>query len=56
MGPRSLWEGRVFFVLARGDLETGVADGVEEVFSTMTIWESSRVVNRWGSEKGEKRL
>ena len=29
-------EGRVFFVL-RDDLETGVAGGVEEVFSTMTI-------------------
>ena len=46
----------MFFVLARDDLETGVADGVEEVFSTMTICWSSRVIDRWGSEKGEYRL
>ena len=38
MGTRSLWEGWVFFVLARDDLEMGVADGVEEVCSTMTRW------------------
>ena len=37
MGPRSFWEGRVFFVPAKDDLETGVADGVEEVYRTMTI-------------------
>ena len=37
MGTKSFWEGRVFFVLARDDLETGVADGVEEVCRTMTI-------------------
>ena len=38
MGTKSLWEGRVFFVPAKDDLETGVADGVEEVLSTMTTW------------------